>query len=106
VVGGLRVSEPALDLGLGLALISAVENLPLPQDIVACGEVGLAGEVRQVGRMVQRLSEACRMGFRRAMVGTCAPEPPADVTLFRVSTLAEAADLLSQIKTILRVVPG
>jgi DNA repair protein RadA/Sms len=106
VVGGLRVQEPALDLGLGLALISAVENVPIPQDIVACGEVGLAGEVRQVGRMVQRLSEACRLGFRRAIVGSCAPEPPAAVDLFRVATLAEAADLLSQVKTILRAVPG
>lgn len=106
VVGGVRVTEPALDLGLGLALVSAALGLPLPPDLVACGEVGLAGEVRQVGRMTQRLSEACRMGFTRAVVGACAPDPPTGVSLFRVATLADAAEQLTEIRTTLRALPG
>jgi DNA repair protein RadA/Sms len=47
VVGGIKLNEPGADLGLCLALVSAVTNTPLPADLVVCGEVGLAGEVRQ-----------------------------------------------------------
>jgi DNA repair protein RadA/Sms len=101
VVGGVRVGEPAVDLGLGLALMSAWTGVPIPADLVACGEVGLAGEVRQVGRMAQRLAEACRLGFTRAMVGACAPDPPEGVTLFRAATLAEAAEQLMASATVL-----
>ncbi|HUR17583.1 MAG TPA: DNA repair protein RadA [Acidimicrobiales bacterium] len=67
-VGGVRVTEPAADLALGLALASAVADRPVPADVVACGEVGLAGEVRQVAQMGRRLAEAARLGFRRAVV--------------------------------------
>jgi DNA repair protein RadA/Sms len=92
IVGGVRVSEPAIDLGLGLALVSAASNVPVPADLVACGEVGLGGEIRQVGRMTQRLAEARRLGFTRAIVGHAAPDPPEGVTLLRAHTMAEAAD--------------
>jgi DNA repair protein RadA/Sms len=106
VVGGMRVSEPALDLGLGLALVSAWSGVPIPADLVACGEVGLAGEVRQVARMNQRLAEACRLGFRRAMVGACAPDPPDGVILYRAATLAAAAEQLAASATIHTGVAG
>jgi DNA repair protein RadA/Sms len=92
IVGGVRVTEPAIDLGLGLALVSAASGSPVPADLVACGEVGLGGEIRQVGRMTQRLAEARRLGFTRAIVGHAAPEPPQGVTLLRARTMAEAAD--------------
>lgn len=90
VVGGVRVSEPATDLALGLALASAAAGAPLGDDVVACGEVGLGGEVRQVAHTERRLTEAARRGFRRAVVPVSAPEPPAGISLVRVSTLAEA----------------
>ena len=92
VVGGVRVNEPAIDLGLGLAVVSAASGTPVPADLVACGEVGLGGEIRQVGRMNSRLAEARRLGFTRAIVGHAAPEPPEGMTLVRAHTMNEAAD--------------
>jgi DNA repair protein RadA/Sms len=68
VAGGVRVQEPAADLGLALAIASSFRNAPLPGDAVVIGEVGLAGEVRRVGRMERRLQEARRRGFRRAIM--------------------------------------
>ncbi|MEI2826570.1 MAG: DNA repair protein RadA [Dermatophilaceae bacterium] len=67
-VGGVRVSEPATDLALALALASAVLDRSVPADAVAIGEVGLAGEIRPVTGMPRRLAEAARLGFRRAFV--------------------------------------
>ncbi|MCU1489785.1 MAG: repair protein RadA, partial [Acidimicrobiaceae bacterium] len=61
-VGGIRVHEPASDLALGLALASASLGVPLGEDLVACGEVGLGGEVRQVAQTDRRLAEAARRG--------------------------------------------
>jgi DNA repair protein RadA/Sms len=67
-VGGVRLSEPSVDLALALALVSALRDEPLPGDLVAVGEVGLAGEVRRVPGVERRLAAAARMGFRRAVV--------------------------------------
>ena len=89
-VGGVKVSEPAADLGLALALASALAGQPLPADLVVCGEVGLGGELRQVSQSDRRLAEAARLGFGRAIVPRLAPDPPADISLIRVSTLADA----------------
>jgi DNA repair protein RadA/Sms len=90
VVGGVKVSEPALDLALGLALVSAASGVPLGADLVACGEVGLGGELRQVVHTERRLAEAARLGFSRACVPESAPEPPGSMTLVRATTLAQA----------------
>jgi DNA repair protein RadA/Sms len=92
-VGGVRVTEPAGDLGLALAVASARRNRPVPPDLVACGEVGLAGELRQVGSAQRRLAEAARLGFRRALVPASAPAGPAGMELIRVPTLVEALRL-------------
>ncbi len=67
-VGGIRVVEPAADLGLALAVASAATDLPIAADLVAIGEVGLTGEVRRVGAIARRLAEAARLGFRHALV--------------------------------------
>ncbi len=67
-VGGVRVTEPAADLALALALASATADLSLPGNLIAVGEVGLAGEIRGVTGVPRRLAEAERMGFRRAIV--------------------------------------
>lgn len=63
VAGGLRVNEPAADLGIALAIASAFRNRPLPQDCAAFGELGLSGEVRAVQAGARRASEAKRLGF-------------------------------------------
>lgn len=68
VVGGMRISEPAADLAVAVAIASSRLDLPLPADVAACGEIGLGGEVRRVGRIEQRLREAARLGFRRVLV--------------------------------------
>lgn len=89
-VGGVRISEPGADLGTCLALASAANNVALPADLVACGEVGLAGEVRQVSHTRRRLAEAARLGFRQALVPISAEVPPGPLEATRVATLAEA----------------
>lgn len=90
VVGGVKLTEPGADLGLCLALVSAATNTPLPADLVVIGEVGLAGEVRQVGHLARRLHEASRLGFAQALVPTNSPEIDAKIRVNRVATLAEA----------------
>jgi DNA repair protein RadA/Sms len=67
-VGGVRIIEPAADLGVALAVASAATELAMAPDLVAVGEVGLTGEVRRVGAVPRRLAEAARLGFRFALV--------------------------------------
>ncbi|HEX5273762.1 MAG TPA: DNA repair protein RadA [Candidatus Rubrimentiphilum sp.] len=64
VAGGLRVSEPAADLGIALAIASSFRNRPLPADAVAFGELGLSGEVRAVTASARRIAEANKLGYR------------------------------------------
>ena len=65
VAGGMRISEPAVDLGVVLAIASSYCNRAVPSDSVVVGEVGLAGEVRSVPRIEARIKEAIHMGFKR-----------------------------------------
>lgn len=66
VAGGLKVSEPAADLAVAAALVSALTHMPMPPRAVVFGEIGLSGEVRQVGRTEARLKEAEKLGFEAA----------------------------------------
>ena len=68
IVGGLRLEEPAADLSIALALISSLRDKPLPDNLLAFGELGLAGELRTVSNLVQRLKEAERHGFTKCLV--------------------------------------
>ncbi|MCB0999646.1 MAG: DNA repair protein RadA [Acidimicrobiales bacterium] len=88
--GGVRLAEPGADLAISLAVASAITNQPLPPDLVVFGEVGLAGEVRQVSHARRRLTEAGRLGFRRAIVPANSPNGIDGVQLLRVSTVTEA----------------
>lgn len=94
VVGGVQVREPGSDLALGLALASSVTGVPIDPLTVACGEVGLAGEVRQVVHTERRLQEAARRGFRRAIVPMTSPRAPDGMELISVATLLEAVQHL------------
>jgi DNA repair protein RadA/Sms len=96
-VGGVRIVEPGADLGLGLATVSSIVGTPLPADLVAIGEVGLGGELRQVAHSDRRLAEAARLGFRRAVLPFSAPEPPAGIEAMRVGTLIDAVDRLGML---------
>lgn len=68
IVGGLRLDEPAADLPVAIALISSLKDTPIPEDVVAFGEIGLAGELRSVSNADARISEAARLGFSRVIL--------------------------------------
>jgi DNA repair protein RadA/Sms len=88
--GGVKLSEPGLDLGVCLAAVSAIRDQPLPADVAVFGEVGLGGELRQVGHAARRLTEASRLGFSRVIVPSNSPESDANIRLIRAATLSEA----------------
>ncbi|MBQ7545664.1 MAG: DNA repair protein RadA [Clostridia bacterium] len=68
VVGGLRLDEPASDLSVALALVSSLKDVPVRDDVLAFGEIGLAGEIRSVNACAQRVREAARLGFSRCVI--------------------------------------
>lgn len=70
VAGGLRITEPAADLAVAAAIISAANNTPLDGKTIFFGEIGLAGEIRSVGQSQQRLKEASKLGFETAVMPT------------------------------------
>ncbi|MCU4748235.1 MULTISPECIES: DNA repair protein RadA [Streptomyces] len=93
-VGGVRLSEPAADLAVALALASAASDTPLPNNLVAIGEVGLAGEVRRVTGVQRRLAEAARLGFTHALVPADSGEAPAGMRVLEVADIGEALRVL------------
>lgn len=68
VVGGLRLDETAVDIAVAMALVSSLKDVVIPESAIAIGEIGLAGEVRSVSHITQRVSEAIRLGFTRIVV--------------------------------------
>jgi DNA repair protein RadA/Sms len=95
VVGGLRVEEPSADLAAALAIVSSIRDHALPSDLVAMGEVGLSGELRGVGQLEQRLREAAKLGFLRALVPNSSVAVPRDIEVTRVATLRDAIRALN-----------
>jgi len=96
VVGGIRISEPAADLAVALAIASSFQNLPLPDDLAAVGEVGLSGELRAVSHLARRLNEAAKLGFRRCIVpGTHRrlKEAPTGIEAIPARSLSDALTL-------------
>jgi DNA repair protein RadA/Sms len=92
-VGGVRLDEPGTDLATCLALASAQTGTAVAPTLVACGEVGLGGELRQVGQTPRRLAEAARLGFTHAIVPASAPNGVSGIEIRRVGSLAEAVAL-------------
>ena len=68
IVGGIKINEPALDLGIILSTASSFKNMPIPNDCIAIGEVGLTGEVRNVNMIEKRIKEAEKMGFKTCII--------------------------------------
>jgi DNA repair protein RadA/Sms len=96
-VGGMKITEPGIDLAVVLALISSATDTPLSPKLVAMGEVGLSGEVRRVPSVGRRLAEAARLGFERAYVPAANArhaEVPKGLELVGVETVADALDKL------------
>jgi DNA repair protein RadA/Sms len=96
VVGGVKVLETSADLALLSAIVSSFRDRPLPQDLVIFGEVGLSGEIRPVPSGQERLAEAAKHGFRRAIIprGNAPREPVPGMEVRAVHRLQEALDAL------------
>jgi DNA repair protein RadA/Sms len=95
VVGGLRVGETAADLAVALAIVSSLTERPVPQDLVVFGEVGLTGEIRPVPFGEERLAEAQKHGFKRALVPRAnVPRRPLGIEVLPVDRLREALALV------------
>ena len=94
-VGGVRISEPAADLAVMLAIQSSLRGRPLPRGFFAFGEVGLAGEVRPAPRGQERLKEAAKLGFSIALVPKAnAPRKPVEgLTVHAVDRIEQAIEV-------------
>jgi DNA repair protein RadA/Sms len=97
VAGGLKIAEPAADLAVAAALASSLTGVPVPPDMVVFGEVGLSGEIRNVGQMDHRLKEASKLGFRNAMIPSLhGKKPPAtEMKLMAAKHLKDILPLFS-----------
>lgn len=97
VAGGLKLLEPAVDLGICIAIASAQLDRPISADVVFIGEVGLNGELRTVSQLAKRLSEAAKMGFKTAVVPKQALKNisiPTEIKIVGINTLYEAINIL------------
>jgi DNA repair protein RadA/Sms len=96
VVGGLKITEPAADLTVALAIASSFRNQRIAEDLVVIGEVGLSGELRTVAQAQRRLLEAARLGFKRALVPQTLlrmKDQPDGIALIGARTLGQAMEV-------------
>jgi DNA repair protein RadA/Sms len=97
IVGGLKVSEPAADLAVAVAIASSMRDMPVAPDLALIGEVGLSGELRSVGQMQSRLNEAAKLGFRRCLapkgMRRGRDETPKGLDVVGARSLGEALEL-------------
>ncbi len=94
VTGGLRIGEPAADLGIALSIASSFRDVGVDPQLVAVGEVGLSGELRAVSQLDRRVAEAARLGFKRCLVPkTSARISPENIEIVPVNTLREAISI-------------
>jgi len=95
IAGGLRVHEPAADLAVAAALLSAVSTVPVPKDAVVFGEIGLAGEVRAVGQSELRMKEASKLGFERAIIPKQRKKEQCQVGALQITQIQYLSDLVA-----------
>ena len=93
IVGGIKATEPALDLAVCMSIVSAYKNKPLSNDLAIIGEVGLGGEIRKVNKLDQRILEAKKLGFKNILLPNFTPQKNlAGVNLIKIRTLSEAIE--------------
>ncbi|MGB9857267.1 MAG: DNA repair protein RadA [Dictyoglomaceae bacterium] len=95
VVGGIRINEPAVDLGVAFSIISSYYDIVFPEDMVAIGEIGLGGEVRSVGNIEKRIKESQKLGFKKVIL----PKSKTfsnfeDIKLYPVSSIYEGIKIV------------
>ena len=97
VVGGLKLDEPSIDLALALALISSIKDVPVPQTVLAMGELGLAGECRTISELQKRISESYRLGFTTIAIPQKSDRKklkiPHDVSIIDIRSVYDALSL-------------
>jgi DNA repair protein RadA/Sms len=99
VAGGMKITEPAADLAVAAALVSALSGVPVPSDMIIFGEIGLSGEGRSVGQVEQRLKEAAKLGFRHALIPSLRGKKkagPQDLKITEVSHLKDMLPLFTE----------
>ena len=99
VVGGLRLDETAVDLAVSMALVSSLKDVPVADDAIAFGEVGLAGEIRSVSNAQQRVNEAVRLGFKRIIIPAHNAKDitvSSDAEIIPVKNVRQAFDVISE----------
>lgn len=100
VVGGIRIDEPACDLGIATAVASSFRNIPVDPGCVLVGEIGLTGEVRAVGQIVKRISEASRLGFKNIIIPGAnmktagQVKPPGSIEIIPVMNILDALGII------------
>jgi DNA repair protein RadA/Sms len=97
VAGGVRLSEPAADLGIMAALTSSLLDRPVAGDLLIFGEVGLTGEVRTVSHTEVRLKEGAKLGFRRALVARGGKGPKQSASGLQVEEVASVREALAKL---------
>ena len=93
VVGGMRLEEPSADLGIALAIVSSAQSVPLSQDLIAIGEIGLTGEVRAVSSIEKRVKEAEKLGFKTCIIPEASRKQlkyKGNINIISVSNIQEA----------------
>lgn len=94
IVGGLRITEPAADLAVAVAIASSYRNQRVRQDMVLVGEVGLSGELRSIGQLERRLGEAAKLGFTRSLYPSTSAAPKVEgLSVAEVRSVADAVDM-------------
>jgi DNA repair protein RadA/Sms len=96
-VGGMRLTDPAADLAVAMAIMSSCYQLPLPMDAVSIGEVGLAGDLRRVSGLDRRLAEAARLGFGTAVVPPGITDTPAGMRVIAADNIGTALRAVREI---------
>lgn len=102
VVGGLKITEPGADVAVCAALTSSIRDTTIADDMIAVGEVGLAGELRSAGGVERRLVEAARLGFKRAVVPASDRDVEAPLQVIGAATLREALTSLGLARSTMR----
>jgi DNA repair protein RadA/Sms len=96
VAGGLKVTEPAIDLALAVALVSSLQDIPVPRDICFAGEVGLSGEIRPVQQLDKRIAEATRLGYKKIYIPASGQLdiPKSNTTVVQVNVLRDLFEMV------------
>ena len=94
----MKIDEPASDIGIALALISSLTDRPIPDDLIAIGELGLSGECRGVSNIEGRVKEAARLGFTTAVVPANNLQSLSGVTDIKVVSAKNVYDILKFLK--------